>query len=105
MQNLLILIFSLLVTMSNAQLADNFTDGDFTSNPQWQGDSADFIVNSGGMLQLNSAIAVNSTLSVPVNLYYNDTMELRITTKLDFAPSSGNYCRIYLAADTSNSLS
>ncbi|MBK8365385.1 MAG: lamin tail domain-containing protein [Bacteroidetes bacterium] len=105
MQNLLILIFSLLVTMSNAQLADNFTDGDFTSNPQWQGDSADFIVNSSGMLQLNSAIVGNSTLAVPINMNYNDTLEWRIKTKLDFAPSSGNYCRIYLAADTNNSQS
>ncbi|MBK9414573.1 MAG: hypothetical protein IPN61_14380 [Bacteroidetes bacterium] len=35
---------------------------------------------------------------------YNDTLEWRIKTKLDFAPSSGNYCRIHLAADTNNFL-
>jgi hypothetical protein len=103
MQNLLLLIFSLLVTLSNAQLSDNFTDGDFTMNPHWEGDSADFIVNSGAMLQLNAPLAGNSTLAVPISLNYNDTLEWRIKAKLDFAPSSANYCRIYLLADTNNS--
>ncbi len=103
MQNLLILIFSLLVTVANAQLSDDFTDGDFSANPHWTGDSAAFTVNSGGMLQLNAQLAGNSTLAVPITLDYNDTLEWRIKTRLDFAPSSGNYCRIYLAADTSTS--
>ena len=103
MQKLLILIFSLLVTLSKAQLNDSFTDGDFTSNPHWEGDSSNFVVNSAAMLQLNALQAGNSTLAVPVTLDYNDTLEWRIKVKMDFAPSSANYCRIYLLADTNNS--
>ncbi|MBK9414574.1 MAG: hypothetical protein IPN61_14385 [Bacteroidetes bacterium] len=51
--------------MSMLSSLDTSTDGDFTSNPQWQGDSADFIVNSGGMLQLNWVIAGKLTFSCP----------------------------------------
>lgn len=100
MRNLLILIFSLLVTAVKAQVSDSFADGDFTSNPQWQGSASDFIVNPQSKLQLNAAIAGSSYLAVPIALNYSDTLEWRINVRLDFAPSSSNYCRIYLLADT-----
>lgn len=102
MRNLFLLIFSLLVTTGKAQLSDSFTDGDFTSNPQWQGDGANFIVNAAGTLQLNAPASGASCLAVPLMLSYSDTLEWRLNVRLDFAPSSANYCRIYLLADTSN---
>ncbi len=102
MRNQLLLIFSLLVTTGKAQLSDNFSDGNFTSNPQWQGDSSNFIVNSNGELQLNAPASGASCLAVPLVLSYSDTLEWRLKAHLDFAPSSANYCRIYLLADTNN---
>ena len=102
MRNQLLLIFSLLVTTAQAQLSDNFSDGNFTSNPQWQGDSLNFIVNTSGELQLNAPSSGASCLAVPLALSYSDTLEWRVKAHLDFAPSSANYCRIYLLADTNN---
>lgn len=100
MRNILLLIFSLLVTVGRAQLVDNFSDGDFTGNPQWSGDVSSFIVNPSGELQLNATVAGSSYLSVPVVLSYSDTLEWRIKAHLAFAPSSANNARIYLLADT-----
>ncbi|MBK7431050.1 MAG: hypothetical protein IPI62_08990 [Bacteroidetes bacterium] len=92
----------MLVTTGKAQLSDSFTDGDFTANPQWQGDGANFIVNAAGTLQLNAPASGASCLAVPLMLSYSDTLEWRLKVRLDFAPSSANYCRIYLLADTNN---
>ena len=38
-------------TAANAQLAENFNDGDFTNNPAWTGNTADFTVNAALELQ------------------------------------------------------
>ncbi len=98
----LLLIFSLLVTVSKAQLIDNFADGNFTSNPLWIGDVASFQVNTDMTLQLNAATSGSAFIATPIQLNFGDTVEWRIRAKLAFAPSSSNYCRIYLSADTSN---
>ncbi len=66
--NLRILLFHFFLALTlcfNAQLSDNFSDGDFTQNPVWQGSTGDFIVNGAGELQLNSALAGASYLSTP----------------------------------------
>ena len=49
----------LIVGLSQAQIADDFSDGDFLSNPAWQGDQGKFAV-VGGRLKLQ-APAVRSS--------------------------------------------
>src|SRR5678809_1363985 len=52
-----------------AQLTENFNDGDFTANPVWSGNMADFIVSSSLQLQTNSTVAnSNYFLSTPNTL-------------------------------------
>ena len=102
MHRFFILFFLLLVTVAKAQLSDDFSDGDFTVNPSWQGNDSNFIVNSDHTLQLNAISAGSSFIATAINLNYSDTLEWRIRTKLAFAPSSSNYCRIYLTADTND---
>ncbi|MBL0103081.1 MAG: lamin tail domain-containing protein [Bacteroidetes bacterium] len=99
MQRLFILIFLLTVTVCNAQLSDDFSDGDFITPVLWSGSSADFIVNTTGQLQLNAANAGESWLSTPLTVTLNDTIEWRIRVKQPFSPSSSNYSKIYLLAD------
>ncbi|MEO6039508.1 MAG: hypothetical protein ABIQ93_13930, partial [Saprospiraceae bacterium] len=79
------------------QITDNFSDGDFTQNPSWQGDVANFVVNTDGELQLMAPAAGSSTLAVSGNI--PDSAIWNLHFRLTFAPSSGNLLRIYLLAD------
>jgi Lamin Tail Domain/Bacterial Ig-like domain len=93
---LLLLLF--LTGNSWAQLTDDFSDGDFTTNPVWSGTNADFIVNAGNELQINNTIAATSYLSTPHGLSTLDGQEWRIWVKQSFSPSSSNFGRVYLTS-------
>ncbi len=80
--------------MAHAQFSDDFSDGDFTSNPAWSGNTEDFIVNSNQELQLMTSGSGNSVLYLPFSL--PDSSIWEFYTKLDFAPSSSNQLRVYL---------
>jgi hypothetical protein len=109
-QNLMIknlLQLSILLCFSffklNAQLIqEDFSDGDFTNNPEWVGDINDFVVNDELQLQLNFEEetlrpAYISTLSENKNL---DKKEWRFDVSLDFSPSNSNKVEIYLVSTT-----
>lgn len=82
----------------SAQISDDFSDGDFTSNPVWGGTTADFEVNGTFQVHLNNTIAATSYLSTPHGLSTLDTKEWKVWTRQAFAPSSSNYGRVYLTA-------
>jgi len=94
---LTVFCFYLLLPGIFSQIADDFSDGDFTQNPAWQGDTANFIVNSTGELQLKAPAAGVSVLAVQGNIPDSVVWELRV--RLAFAPSDNNLLRIYLLAD------
>ena len=81
-----------------AQITENFNDGDFTTNPTWNGTVSDYEINGGFQLHLNNTLASTSYLSTPHGLSTLDSKEWRIWTRQAFAPSSSNYGRIYLTA-------
>lgn len=86
-----------LCQFAHAQLQDDFSDGNFDTNPKWSGDTSEFIVNANFELQLNAPDAGASVLYTPVQL--QDSTEWQFYFKLDFAPSNTNLLRIYLQAD------
>ena len=100
----LILTFfvSCFLTQIVAQIEDDFSDGDFSNNPTWEGDLSHFVVNSELELQLNAPDAGNSTLFVPIQLADSAVWELYFN--MDFAPSDANQLRIYLQSDGSDLL-
>jgi len=101
MKQALLFIFLLsFFTPSNAQLSENFSDGDLTSNPTWQGDLNDFITNANEELQLNSSGSDTSILFTAVEM--PDTIIWEFEFNLDFAPSNNNRMRIYLQSNTAN---
>ncbi|MEM8895165.1 MAG: hypothetical protein AAGC88_11345, partial [Bacteroidota bacterium] len=82
-----------------AQLTDDFSDGDFTNNPTWSGETTDFSVTSG-RLQLTSSGENESHLTVANALFGSVVWEFSV--ELDFNPSSGNRAFVYLASDQSD---
>lgn len=100
----LYLLFSILVlkTFAFGQVTEDFTDGDFSTNPTWNGSTADYIVNSSQQLQLNNTIAATSYLSIPHQLTTLSGKEWRFYIKQSFAGSGSNYGRVYLAADNTD---
>ncbi|MBK8969325.1 MAG: lamin tail domain-containing protein [Saprospiraceae bacterium] len=85
-----------------AQIADDFSDGNFTNNPAWQGNLTAFIVNTAGELQLNAPDAGASTLAVGGGV--PDSAVWQADIRLEFAPSASNLLRIYLLADQADLL-
>jgi len=86
--------------MLQAQVTENFNDGDFIVNPAWTGDSNQFAINSG-QLQLSSS-GTDSSYLVTAYGYSGGNYEWDFWLKQAFAPSSSNYGRIYLASNQSN---
>lgn len=84
----------------SAQVTDDFSDGDFTSNPLWSGDDTEFMINGVNQLQLNNSVAGSSYLSTPNALIANT--EWHFYVKQAFAPSSSNYGRVYLVSNQAN---
>ena len=96
---ILIFLFGLTAGFApvQAQLLDDFSDGNIHSNPYWFGDTAQFqVVN--GELQLQAIPQTDTSyLSTPINP--PDSASWAFTFELDFNPSSSNYLRWYPLAD------
>ncbi len=92
------LVFALTCWNTYAQVVDSFSDGNFNLNPQWEGDTMNFVVNDASSLQLNApSVAGVSTLYTLNNSIIE--AEFNCTVQLDFNPSSQNYLRIFLQID------
>jgi len=84
---------------SFAQVSDDFSDGNFTSDPAWMGSRDNFIVNESGELQLNASSAGTSFLYVDFFPAPGRAIEWSLYIKLSFSPSGGNFSRLYLLSD------
>ena len=95
MRELFFLLFLPMITF--AQFTDSFSDGDFTNNPNWLGDVGVFEVDTNFTLHLNDSIANTSSLVTQSQSIING--EWIFSVRLDFAPSTNNYARVYLVSD------
>src|ERR1051325_6489848 len=100
----LILLGLLIPRLALAQFSDDFRDGDFSANPTWSGDTAEFVianVSGNNNLQSHSTTASsNYYLSTPSSLVNNCQWEFWVN--LAFNTSSANYVDIYLTSDSAN---
>ena len=94
--------FLLTVTFFDfAQTFDDFSDGEFMTNPAWFGETSVFEVDVNYRLHLNGpAITDTSYLVVPSSLANH--VEWTFLVTLDFNPSSSNLARVFLMADQPN---
>jgi len=88
------------VSSVRAQFTDDFSDGEFHSSPDWNGDAAKFTVNSGSLRLLAPAVTGTAFLSTPSLAIHEASWEFSM--RMDFTPSSTNYARIYLVSDQAN---
>jgi len=99
MRKTLLFLLLLCTKLTFAQLNDNFSDGDFTNNPVWGGNTASFIVNSNGQLQSQgptsgtSNIALSTTNSLALNAVWE------FYFKLEFNPTATTQLRVYLTSN------
>jgi hypothetical protein len=95
---IIVLLFLLISThILFGQLIENFNDGNFTSNPIWEGDTGKFKINPSYQLQLNSSGTDTSILTATNNLIINTEWEFY--SKLTFNTSSNNLGRVYLTSN------
>lgn len=106
-QNTILLGLLLLSFISRAQLIEDFSDGNFSENPAWIGDTSVFRIQSSTAipadmrpaLQLYDEDANTSYLSTPVSFPNTDSLLWSFWVKLSFAPSANNNARFYLISD------
>ena len=96
---LLLFIFTTCWQVGFAQFIDDFTDGDFTNNPTWEGDINNFEIDST-QLHLSDTITNTSYLATESKSIINGSWEFNI--RLDFSPSSSNFAKVYLISDNTN---
>jgi len=81
-------------------MADNFSDGNFSGNPAWNGTTANFEINSSKQLHLSTSMSGISYLSTQNALL--DSTEWQCWIRLAFDPSANNFARIYLVSDNAD---
>ncbi|MFN0030755.1 MAG: lamin tail domain-containing protein [Flavobacteriales bacterium] len=79
-------------------ITDDFSDGNFTSNPTWIGDDAVFMVNAQGQLQLNNTVADQSAIGTTFTEASLDNREWSFYFRQGFSGSDNNQSRLYFSA-------
>jgi len=79
------------------QFTEQFSDGNFTESPTWEGDVDNFIVNNELQLQSNASATSVSTLFTPSEAIDNAVWECWV--KITYPTSANNYASVYLISD------
>lgn len=88
------------IAAGNAQVFDDFSDGDFTNTPEWTGDQDNFEVNVDFELQLADDEATTSSLLTSFSSGPITNKEWRFWIRHSFSGSDNNQSRFYLSTTT-----
>ncbi len=94
-----VLVALLLGAAVHPQFTDDFSDGEFTTDPTWSGSTALFIVDAG-RLRSQSPGAANYYLSTPSAQAIDAQWDFYVNLK--FATSGANYADIYLTSSSAD---
>lgn len=101
MKKILWVLGLLMNSLVYGQVQDDFSDGNFDTNPQWLGDTGAFYVMGLGLLHTKMSSKTDTCyLATASTIQWNTTWEFAV--KLKFDPSSSNFARIYLVSDGPN---
>lgn len=101
-------LFSLILVsgfVCNAQVTDNFSDGDFTSNPAWSGTDNFFTIVNGQLRSNAGQLGIQTDYYLSTSSAKALEAQWEFFINLKFATSGVNYVDVYLVADQSNLLS
>ena len=96
-------ILLLISLRPQAQLSENFDDGDVKTNPTWSGDTSSFTINSDLQLQSNDTTQ-NSSFYISTPNQQCISVQWEYWMQMAFNPSSANYVDTYLISSTGNPL-
>ena len=99
MRTFILVLFVFFLIKTEAQIMDDFSDGDFSNNPTWVGLDEWFIIDGAEKsLRLDAPAETGSAwLFTNSNSIENATWQFSF--KMGFNPSSSNYAQVYLVAD------
>jgi len=98
MRKTLLFLLLLCTKLTFAQLNDNFSDGDFTNNPIWGGNTSLFSINASKQLQTVTSATAQTVYLSTANQYTLNTV-WQFYVQMNFDPSSSNATRIYLTSN------
>ena len=84
-----------------SQINDDFSDGNFSDSPSWNGETINFMVNPVHQLQMVAPAESGQSYLVTSSEIINNA-SWSFYVKMDFNPSSNNYVDIYLVSDKEN---
>lgn len=99
MRKTLLFLTLLCTKLTFAQLNDNFADGDFTNNPAWGGNTANFFINGSGQLQSNGPNLANQSIGLSTPNLYAKNAVWEFFIQLNFDPTTSNFPRVYLVSN------
>ncbi len=93
------LLLSLFLVAGYGQFTDDFSDGDFSSNPAWTATAGLFMVENN-QLRSNSSGAATYSITTPSTAIDDAQWEFYIN--LNFSTSGANFVDVYLVAESSD---
>ncbi|HPE55830.1 MAG TPA: lamin tail domain-containing protein [Bacteroidales bacterium] len=90
------------------QVFDDFSDGNFTTNPTWMGDTVLFQISNSSAIPaaMKPALQLNGTDPDTASIYLENALlnevEWTFWIKLSFNTSANNFARVYLVSDQEN---
>lgn len=103
MKKLFLSVFLIIIgAQIKAQVVDNFTDGEFTTNPVWNGDDSLWQVNSNLELQSKGTTGTAKDICLVTQNASISNKEWRFKIRFNFSPSTQNFCRFYLTSNQIN---
>lgn len=102
--------FLFLSLAGRAQFVEDFSDNDFTNNPTWSGDAANYGIYTSTAIPSTMIPGLRTTNTVPDTTYLSapnamtltDSLEWIFWAKMSFNPSASNFSRVYLVSDQQN---
>ncbi|MFN4298448.1 MAG: lamin tail domain-containing protein [Thermaurantimonas sp.] len=76
---------------------DDFSDGNFTANPPWQGMTAHFRVHNGELQLYDTTLSGSSWLSTASTAAFNGFWQFKV--RLEFNPSTQNFAQVFIVSN------